>query len=317
MSKELSTINPHRETLAQDTTQQVFGNTLPPTWLSLAFTFRRTLKHTPAGGGSEVLQPSRDVVLARARERAEANLKAVARTAWLLLLDLLHAQGFTMGGERGEEGGTRAISEIVSWERFALVLACIHEKSWDVGGGLCVPSRLALYANACLSAAASEDVAGAVSGGSVLAIAAAHVFRKFLPALEVDDDEEEEERGKGKGKVVQKGGKDGKGVDAIEAAASKEAARKRKTQEEAAAVAVLQRAREMAPCFSGTVLFPSACRVSVVEEEADANCDLVFEGPSLEVIVVATRDIMTGQQLCLAANCFQSAEEQQETDEEG
>jgi len=159
------------------------------------------------------------------------------------------------------------------------------------------------------SAAASEDVDGAVSGGSVLAIAAAHVFRKFLPALEVDDDDEEEERGKGKGKVVQKGGKDG--------TSSKEAARKRKTQEEAAAVAVLQRAREMAPCFSGSVLFPSACRVSVVEEEADANCDLVFEGPSLEVIVVATRDIMTGHQLCLAANCFQSAEEQQETDEEG
>ena len=56
--------------------------------------------------------------------------------------------------------------------------------------------------------------------------------------------------------------------------------------------------------------------LQVVEAEEDGNCDVVFEGPDLELLVVATRPIKAGQLLCLAASRFQPTEHDEEEEEE-
>ena len=60
--------------------------------------------------------------------------------------------------------------------------------------------------------------------------------------------------------------------------------------------------RNTALCARG-LRFAHGCRLTVVADE-EANCDVVLEGPSLKVLVVATEGIQAGQQLCLPAGLF-------------
>ena len=55
------------------------------------------------------------------RQDAEQHLKTVARRAWLLLLELLD-QGFVIKGPLGT-----GLHDIVTFERFSMVLARLHE----------------------------------------------------------------------------------------------------------------------------------------------------------------------------------------------
>ena len=294
---------------AQETSDEAFGGTVPPTWLALDVALHRAPNPAPAGqeGGSARHTRGERAIA------AVADLELLARQAWRLLLQLFDAHAFvvrhghavahdsgsrsrpTPHGAAGARHGGAGVWELVTFERYARVLACIHQASCQVGGGssLALPAPLALYAHQCLSSSASVAAAGA---------------RAFLllPGLAQDGDE-----------LVAEEAMTAK--EASSPAASRQRARKPRTaargaaqadtrKEAVAARRILEAARSCVPSFAGSALFPSVSRLSVVEKDADSNCRLVFDGARLEVVVVATREIKSGELLSLPASCFDQAD---------
>jgi hypothetical protein len=51
-----------------------------------------------------------------------------------------------------------------------------------------------------------------------------------------------------------------------------------------------------------------------VEKDEDANCQLIFDGARLEVVVVTTRQIKSGELLTLPASCFDEVAPDDDTD---
>ena len=315
-----------REKEAEQTSKEVMGATFPATWLALDVALRRPRTWHTQSTGHKAGNARHTEAL---RERALRNLEQIARQAWRLLLHLFDAHAFVLDGHAsvvysvqaaGSEphdteahpgvaaghGGGGGLWELVTFERFALVLARIHEASWQVGGlnALALPSPLALYAHTCLSSSSSSVTA------------AARVFQKFLPALAQEGDEltwQEAPDGNST--------RAGSNIETAHSHAQETSMRKQRKTARGAAPAdkrkqasafsalsaarrILKAARSSVPSFAGSALFRSVSRLSVVEKDEDANCQLVFDGPRLEVVVVATRQIKSGELLTLPASCF-------------
>jgi hypothetical protein len=303
---------------------------LPATWLALDVALRRPRPCHPECTGPEAGNARHTEAL---REGALRNLEQIARQAWRLLLHLFDAHAFVLEGHASVvhpaqapgsqphdteahpgaavgHGGGGGLWELVTFERFATVVAWIHEASWQVGGpnALALPSPLALYAHACLSSSSSS-----VS-------AAARVFQKSLPALAQAGDELTWQEASDGNSTRADSNADS---DAQETSTRKprkttrgaaQADRRKQASALSAARSILKAARSCVPSFAGSAWFPSASRLSVVEKDEDANCQLIFDGARLEVVVVTTRQIKSGELLTLPASCFDEVAPDDDTD---
>ena len=323
----------NREKEAEQRSQEAMGATLPATWLALDVALRRPRPCHPESTGHEAGNSRYTEAL---REGARRNLEQIARQAWRLLLHLFDAHAFVLDGHAsvvysvqaaGSEphdteahpgaaaghGGGGGLWELVTFERFALVLAWIHEASWQVGGlnVLALPSPLALYAHACLSSSSSSVTA------------AARVFQKFLPALAQEGDELTWQEASDGNSTRADSNNEKADSDAQETSTRKprktargaaQADKRKQASDLSAARRILKAARSCVPSFAGSVLFRSVSRLSVVEKDDDAKCQLVFDGARLEVVVVATRQIKSGELLTLPASCFDEVASDHDTD---